>query len=192
MKATPERGYPYPECDPPLTKDASDIIQLRNLATAVDTDVQAIYDRAADAVVLPDSARSAMSASVSDTLTPADISPFFGARTFDTSPGLRMTPTTEGIMRLIEPGWYSVGAYALFTSATYLGLRIRFDIDGVAATSFCPQAEIGLGNVQAAGHTAEIFNPSGNVELSLVCRLGAAAASYSYTARIWAVQTVRL
>jgi hypothetical protein len=30
-----DRGYPYPECDPPLTKDASDISQMRDLAQAV-------------------------------------------------------------------------------------------------------------------------------------------------------------
>lgn len=38
MDRTQYRNYPYPECDPPLVKDASDIAQLRDLALAIDVD----------------------------------------------------------------------------------------------------------------------------------------------------------
>jgi hypothetical protein len=191
MKSTPERGYPYPECDPPLTKDAADIAQLRNLAAAVDTDVQGVYNRANDAVVLPDSARMNMSLALAGTDV-GEVVPFFNGRTIDTTVGNTMTPTSEGYLRLAEPGWYSVGAYAEFTTATFLGLRLCFTLDGTRVTSYSTQAMIGASNLQAAHHNAEIFAPVGGGALSVSCRIGAGAASYTYAVRIWATQTVRL
>jgi hypothetical protein len=43
MKETPNRGYPYPECDPPYVKDTADLpYDLKILATAMDTDFTTI------------------------------------------------------------------------------------------------------------------------------------------------------
>ena len=39
MDQTDCLGLPFPECDPPLTKDASDIAQFRDLAEATDAAV---------------------------------------------------------------------------------------------------------------------------------------------------------
>lgn len=47
MDRTPNRGYPYPQCNPPLTKDASDApMQTRDLAEAIDADLTVIDDAA--------------------------------------------------------------------------------------------------------------------------------------------------
>lgn len=56
MDQTDPCRFPYPQCDPPLTEDASDIAQLRDLAVAVDTYVQGLYDRAGDLLNTPDAA----------------------------------------------------------------------------------------------------------------------------------------
>lgn len=51
MDETPERGYPYPQCDPPFVKDAADLpANLKALALAVDTDVTALSSEATRAL----------------------------------------------------------------------------------------------------------------------------------------------
>ena len=48
------RGYPYPECDPPLTKDVSDLpAQLKALADAVDADMTAVALQADTELIRP-------------------------------------------------------------------------------------------------------------------------------------------
>lgn len=40
MDQTANRGYPYPQCNPPLVKDIADLpLQLKRLATAINTDL---------------------------------------------------------------------------------------------------------------------------------------------------------
>lgn len=189
MQSTPERGYPYPECDPPLTKDVSDIVQLRDFALAVDTDVNNVFDRAADLVVRPDAARMTMSATLPDTAN--TLFPVFDARTFDTT-GTLMTDVVAGIMRLPEQGWYSVGCMATLTTATYLGARARFLMNGIPVTSFSTQCEIVASNQQLVQQLGEIYAPTENATLTIEIRIGAGSPSYTYQARIWAEQTVRL
>lgn len=191
MDETLNRGYPYPQCDPPLTKDASDIAHVRDLAAAIDADVQTVYDNAADIVVRPDAARMGIAPSVADTFGPGDFSPTFNTRTFDTT-GTSMTPTAEGVLRLVEPGWYTVGGYGEFTTATFLGLRMCFLQNGVQATSYTQQARVVAGNVQLAFNTGELFVPTGGDALTMRFRIGAASPSFTYIARIWAQQIAKL
>lgn len=187
MDATP-RGYPYPECDPPLTKDVSDIAHLRDLATAVDTDVQNVYDTAASTVVLPDAARMGMTVSVPGTAS-GSVFPFFNSRTFDTSGTNELTPVSEGFIRLRRVGFYQVGCYAEFTSATLVAARCCFLLNGRRITSFPQFADIGASNVQSAHHAAEVYNPAPGGALTIEVRLGAPAA-YTYTARLWVNQVI--
>lgn len=192
MDSTP-RGYPYPECNPPWTQDASDIIHLRNLAVAVDTDVQAVYDRAADTVVRPAAARMSTASSVADTSNTAF--PVFTLRTFDTTEGNAMTDTTEGVIRLLRPGWYQVGAYAVLTPspvATAMAPRIRFLQNGTLATSFGTYGERAQADQQIAQITADLYTATGGDTLTIEIRNGAATPDYTYTARIWASQGVML
>ena len=56
MKATFNYNLPYPECSPPLTKDISDIEQFRDLALAVDAEVERIATLADDTIINPDAA----------------------------------------------------------------------------------------------------------------------------------------
>lgn len=189
MDQTINRGYPFPECDPPLTKDASDIAHLRDLAVAVNDDVDAIYTRASDVLVRPDAARMATAATIPDTVN--EFVPFLDARSFDTTgPANYMTPLAEGQLRLVEPGWYTVGCFVTLTSATFLGGRAAFLRNG-AEGSWSMQAEIGLSNQQIINHTADVFVPVGNETLNIRVRIGAGSPSYTYVARVWAQQVIR-
>jgi hypothetical protein len=54
MDQTDDRGYPFPQCDPPYVKDPADLpAQLKLLAEAVDDDVTALAAIAADALNPP-------------------------------------------------------------------------------------------------------------------------------------------
>lgn len=56
MKETFNYGFPFPECAPPLTKDIADIEQFRDLALAVDLEVERIATLADDTIINPDAA----------------------------------------------------------------------------------------------------------------------------------------
>lgn len=186
MDQTINRGYPYPECAPPLTKDASDIAHLFNLAQAVAEDVQAIYDRSDDVVVRPDAARR----NSTGTITTQNDFPIFTSTTFDTT-GTAMSAGSDGI-RLVEPGWYLVGATVQAVSTTFLGLRVAFLLNGAQQTSFGPQAAIVATNVQNASHGGWIFSENPNGVLGLHVRNGAASPSFAYSAALTAQQIVKL
>ena len=189
MDQTINRGYPYPECEPPLTKDASDIAHLRNLAMAVNDDVDAIYSRAADVLVRPDAARMATSAAIASTAN--EFIPFQDSRSFDTTrPANYMTPVAEGQLRLVEPGWYEVGCFITLTSAAFLGARASFQRSGNPG-AWSMQCEIGPSNQQIINHFGTTFVPVGNDTLNVLVRIGAGSPSYTYVARVWAQQVFR-
>lgn len=189
MDKTINRGYPYPECDPPLTKDASDIAHLRDLAMAVDADVQAVYSRAEDVSIRPDAARMSMVNTLAGTAN--TVIPFFDSRTFDTTTGNAMTDTANGVMRLVEPGWYHVGFWAMFTAVPFLGLRGRFLRSGVPASAWTSQAEISQANGQMAHGSDEVVSALGGDTLSVELRIGATTPSYTYVCRLWALQVAK-
>lgn len=189
MDQTENRGYPYPECDPPLTKDASDIAHLRDLAVAVNDDMDAVFSRAADVLVRPDAARMSMSATVASTDT--EFVPFLDSRSFDTTgPANYMTPVSEGQLRLVEPGWYTVGCYVTLNAVGLLQGRAAFLRNGNMGT-FSDRADLGPGGAQCINHTADVFVPVGNETLNVLVRIGVALPSYTYTARVWAQQVIR-
>lgn len=189
MDQTENRGYPYPECDPPLTKDASDIADLRNLAVAVNDDMDEIFTRAADVLVRPDAARMSMTATLASTDT--EFIPFLDSRTFDTTgPANYMTPLAEGQLRLVEPGWYTVGCFVVLTSVSLIQARAAFLRNGNTGT-FSDRADLGPGGVQHINHTADVFVPVGNETLNILVRIGVGSPSYTYTARVWAQQVIR-
>jgi hypothetical protein len=105
---TPNRGYPYPECAPPLVKDQSDIEDLRDLAQAVNTDAQMLDDRIEDLIERPDSARIGFagvlpvtgSAGTSETV---QLIPY-NSITYDNTG--TSTDLSSFALRVSERGWY--------------------------------------------------------------------------------------
>jgi hypothetical protein len=107
---TDNRGYSYPECDPPLVKDRSDIIFLRDLAVQVNGDAGAVDDKIEEFLEEPDSARIAWSGNiiVSGTALGKIFQIPYNSVTFDNQGG--RTDTAVNALRPQERGWY------LFTS----------------------------------------------------------------------------
>lgn len=184
MDATECFGFPYPQCDPPLTKDASDIIQVRNLAEAIDAVVQDFADDILDQLVRPDACRMtnlvAFVSTVTDNVIPMD------ATSFDNQPGLAMTDVAAGGIRIVTDGWYQVGAWCRSTVATDVQTRIRFLVNGDPATNFQ-----GPGGLAQAGsqdcNGEEVLQLFAGDLITLATRNGSPGTSVSYTAHLWAV-----
>lgn len=184
MDATECFGFPFPECAPPLTKDASDIVHVSNLAFAVDAVVQSFADAITDQLVRPDACRMtnlvAFVSTLTDNVIPMD------ASSFDNQPGLAMTDVVEGGIRIVTDGWYQVGAWCRSTVATDVQTRIRFLVNGDAATNFQ-----GPGGLAQAGsqdcNGEELLQLRDGDLISLATRNGSPGTSVSYTAHLWAV-----
>lgn len=105
---TTNRGYTYPECNPPLVKDASDIADLRDLAEQVNTDADMIDARILDLWESPDSARISFSGNLVSTGAGAgQFSRFpYDTVTYDNTSG--STLIASNALRVLERGWYLV------------------------------------------------------------------------------------
>lgn len=128
MKATPNRGYDYPECDPPLVKDKSDIRQVQTLARQIDLDVQSLYDRTTDQFESPDSARVAGLSSASSQSFLAT----FSSTTYETNPGMG-SPDDDSI-HILEEGWYFVVGHTFSQDAGDARIMLRIVVNGVGSS----------------------------------------------------------
>lgn len=189
MGQTPNYAIPYPECDPPLRKDTSNVIQLRDLAMGIDTALSGLYDDAANAVFTPDACRMSMTAAVAT--TGQNVTPFLNSNSFDNTPGEVMANTASGLINLVEPGRYWIGAYALLNSATELSARMRFLFDGTPVTNFQSPAAI-YSSPNAYCYANAVLAVNAPTQLQVAIRHSASAAlSWTYQARMWAVQMLR-
>lgn len=189
MGQTINYALPYPECDPPLRKDASDVIQFEQLATAIDGAIQGLYDDAAEVLFSPDTARMSMTVGVAT--TGQNVTPFLNSATFDNTPGAVMADTAQGLIHLAEPGRYWVGGYSLLTSATELSARMRFLFDGQPVTNFQSPSAIYTAST-AYCHAGAVLSTDVPVDLQCAIRHSASAAlSWTYQARMWAVQVLK-
>lgn len=189
MDQTPIYGFPYPECDPPLVKDASDIIQLANLANAFDAAVEALNLQANDELLVPDVCRMNMSAAVST--TDQELTPFNDQLNWQTA-GSGMADTVNGGIRIQEQGWYIVGGYTEVSvtvpAATQLQLRMSVVRNGAVASNYHDSGRIISGDFQY-GYVSEILNLSVGDLMQVRLRHGAGGGiTWTYRTRLWAVQ----
>src|SRR5689334_7478022 len=103
---TDNRGYIYPECDPPLTKDRSDIDWLRQLAVQVDSDASGVDFKLQEFLEKPDAVRIGFTGAV---LTSGSGSGFqftvpYDFVTYDNTIG--STALGNFAIRPRERGWY--------------------------------------------------------------------------------------
>lgn len=108
---TDNRGYIYPECDPPLVKDRSDIDYLRELAVQINNDAARMDADLLEFIERPDAARIAYTGTVT---TSGSGNGFYftvpyDTLTYDNTAG--MVDLGANGIRVIERGWY------LFTSS---------------------------------------------------------------------------
>jgi hypothetical protein len=186
---TQNYALPYPECDPPLRKDAADVIQFAQLATAIDGAVTGLYDQANNVLFAPDTCRMSMTAGVAT--TGQNVTPFLNSVSFDNTPGAVMADTGNGLIQLVEPGRYWIGGYCLLTSATELSARMRFLFDGAPVTNFQSPSAI-YSSPSAYCYANAVLAVDGPTQLQVAIRHSASAAlSWTYQARLWAVQMLR-
>lgn len=187
MGQTPNYAIPYPECDKPLRADASDIADMRDLAAAADTALAGVYELAEELVFSPDAVRMSTAVSVGP-VTGQNVTPAYTLLSFGNGAG--MDDNANGVVRLVEPGRYWVGAYASLTAAGISQPRIRFTFDGGPVTLFqTPGAIAVAANTATCQVQAVLSSTVPNTALSTNIRHSSSAAlSYTYTSRIWAVQ----
>jgi hypothetical protein len=105
MDETVPRGYPFPQCEPPLTQDAADIKQLRDLALAVESDVAGLDTLSGDLIVTPDGCLMAQTAPVA--YNSGDFIDF-NVIGFDNTPGNVMGDTVNDGVHIRQSGQYLV------------------------------------------------------------------------------------
>lgn len=191
MKATENRDFPYPECDPPLVKDASQIVQMKLLAEAIDLEVQALDDELDDVLVQPASARlttTALTTATTETL----VTPTLDLTLFERNWGPTAAEQGGGLY-IPETAWWMVGAHASVDSAAAIRALVRVTVDGLAASSWgnpgAPYSTIfqlpALGMLPLQINAGSILNMQIKHDL-------AGAPAWNYRPHLWAQKLVAL
>lgn len=122
---TDNRGYIYPECDPPLVKDRSDIDYLRELAVQINNDAAVMDARLLEFIEKPDAARIAYTGTV--TTTGAGNGFYFrvpyDTTTYDNTSG-SVDLGANGV-RVLERGWYMFTSTLRCTNGGGQGMCLR-------------------------------------------------------------------
>lgn len=188
MKATETYGFPYPECDPPLVKDASQITQFGALANAIDAEVERIATMAEDNIIQPPAARLFTSAPTATTATLVTVA--FDTTVFSRNWGFA-PPLFAGELEVNETGWYLVGAHGLTDSATAMQTNVRLVRNGVAASSWSNPGGVYTGAFQLPALGVVPLQLADDDRLTVQIKHNAAAGtSWNYRAHLWAVKLV--
>lgn len=185
MKETDCLGLPYPECNPPLVKDLSDIAQFRDLAIAVDTAVEELADavverlRSPDAVVMTGSVVTAGN----DVIQP------FGTSQFDNA---GMANTAAGGFFIQEDGEYLLTGFieADAASVASIGLRAQPLVNGAVVSGRWgpgkPANGLG-GTLEQIAWMETLFLRAGDFVNAMSHHTTSAATVVTYTSRISAL-----
>lgn len=122
---TDNRGYIYPECDPPLVKDRSDIDYLRELAVQINNDAARMDDRLLEFIERPDAARIAFTGAVT---TSGSGNGFYftvpyDTLTYDNTAG--MVDLGANGIRVLERAWYLFTSTVRCTNGGQQGTSVR-------------------------------------------------------------------
>lgn len=184
MDVTECLELPYPQCDPPLTKDASDIAQFRDLAEATDAAVQAYDDRLTDTLTAPPAASMTGGVNIAGQL----VNQFYSVVEFDTG-GLADT-TAQGL-RIQEDGWYLFGGSVRLTgfSPTVTNLRIEPILNDNEFTSRQGPAFSWASSEDICWSETAFFR-AGDLIYTRTLHTGNPATVATYSHRIWIVQVL--
>ena len=190
MGLTTDWGLPYPECAPPLRKDAADIAQVRDLAVAMDEDVQSLYDDAYDLLIRPGACRMQTSGTQTSGAGQIAFRPFYDVFNFDNSPlSDPMQDTVNGLIQIREPGVYLCGTWCSTVFATNQGMRVKFLKDGVLAANPHGTSNIISANTAYMSATQTLrYQQPGTLATELTAQAG---TTWAVTSRIWAFQLVK-
>ena len=182
MDTTENLGLPYPQCDPPLVKDASDIEQMRDLAEAIDTAVGVFANEIQEQLVRPPACRMlnlvAYVSTLADNTIPMD------AQSFDNTPGSTMLDAVAGVIRIPVDGWSLCGNWVRSTVATDVQTRSRFIVNGDPATNFQGPGGLAQPGFQDCNGEEYLFLRAGD-GITVGTRNGSPGTSVSYVAHVW-------
>lgn len=190
MKATENYSFPYPECDPPLVKDSSQITQLRNLAVAIDAEVERV-DNLADNVLNHPPAARVVTAAASIATTDNLVVPVFDQTVFVNNWNGFVSPIVAGGIIIPETAWWMIGAHASADSASAIRAHVRITVDGVAASSWGNPGSpySGIFQLAALGMTPLKINENSILRMEIKHDLGGSPA-WNYRPHLWAVKLV--
>lgn len=130
---TPNRLYPFPECEPPLVKDRSDIADVRDLAVAVNDDMDGIETSIEELIERPDSARISFSGALTTSSTAfsdhVQIVPYDNV-TFDNTG--TSTDLAADALRISERGIYLFTTQIRCTDGGEQNLSVRHVRNGLS------------------------------------------------------------
>lgn len=184
MKVTECLGLPYPECNPPITKDASDIEQFRDLAEATDAAVQEFDDRLTDTLTAPPACALTGGNNIAGNL----VNQFYAVTEFDNA-GLHDT-VFDGI-RIQEDGWYMIGGSVRLSgfAPTVTNLRIEPLLNGDEFSSRQGPAYSTTISEDICWSDVGFFR-SGDLINTRTLHTGNPVTVVTYTARIWCLQVL--
>lgn len=182
MDVTDCLELPFPECDPPLTKDASDIIQFKALADATDAAVQELSDQITDTLTNPDycSMEGGQNAAGNDVFHALN-----GFVRFDNG-GLADTVADRIVIQ--EDGWYVFGGYALMTTAagSSNGMRVEPLLNG---DPFTARQGPGWSLINEYTQFTDVaFFRAGDQLHLMTHHFGAAVTVFTYAVNMWVLQ----
>lgn len=192
MKETEVYGFPYPECNPPLVKDSSQIVQMASLALAIDTEVQRVVDEANLELITPPNARATI-AVLPVATTDSLVTPAFDLSVFQA--GGAAIDTGAGGLRVQDAGWYFAGCHALVTSATAAVLpAVRLTVNGAPASSWSAVGGnyIALNSRLAALSGVPLVLAANDVIRMEIRHTAAGSPAWDYRPHIWCVRMVNV
>lgn len=182
MDVTPCLELPFPQCDPPLTKDASDIEQFRDLAFATDDAVQELDDEITDTLTAPDAVymEGGQNAAGNDVVHGLN-----GFVNFDTA---GMADTVADRIVIQQDGWYMFGgsAYMNTTAGSSNGMRVDPLLNGAPFTA---RQGPGWSLITEYVNWVDVAFFRAGDQLNLMTHhFGSAVTVFSYNVDMWALQ----
>lgn len=197
VSITTNRGYPYPECSPPLVKDWSDIGQIRDLAEAVDADAEIMDTRLEEYLEKPDAIRLSWAANVVGIGSIQAFNVPYDTITYDNTPG--SVDLTAGAVVVRERGLYLCTSYVrgIGGVGNDIGLEVAHAHNGVIGVSFPGRRFEGIAGAIAATSeqsmttTDAIMCFAGDTLQTQARFSGVLATSIAFEARLSVVQLYR-
>lgn len=188
---TPNQGYSYPECDPPLVKDRSDIGFLRDLAQQVNTDAVSMDADIVDLIEKPDAARMAFAGNLDITKSSvgnAILTIPYSSTTY-AQPASFSDLAAFGL-RIPVRGFYMFTSYVRCTNGVATDMQVRHLRNGLARTEgrrFEGPAAITDTASETSMSTSDVFLCNARDLVRTQIKLSPANGTYAFEARLSAI-----
>lgn len=193
---TLNRGYSYPECDPPLVMDRSDIGFLRDLATEVNSDANALDTRIVDLIEKPPAARQAFAGSLvitKSSIGDAVLAIPYNSTTY-ANPASFSDLTAFGL-RIPERGFYMFTSAVRTTTAGLCDLQVRHLRNGLARTEGRRFEGPGFTvdtALETSMQTSDVFSCNAGDLIRTQIKLSPANGTYAFECRLSGIQLLPL